>query len=90
MKLADLMYRSITGESPIQRDFLVDVNWTHDYPTRRGNQLKFPPIKHESDKNFFLYNLVKIWNSLAIADDAHKFRSLSSFQKACKLEILDI
>ena len=43
MKLADLMYRTITGESPIQRDFLVDVNWTHDYPTRRGNQLKFPP-----------------------------------------------
>ena len=82
------MFRAINKDLPIPQDFLSDLDWGHNYSTRKVQTLKLPRIKHESDKNFFIYNLALLWNSLDIAGEVHNFTSVASFKKACKAEIL--
>ena len=65
LKLGEVMFETlITKNSPLLIDISDEIEWTHNYDTRRVNSFKLPKICTEANRRYFISNALKLWASI--------------------------
>ena len=65
MKVGEFMYKTFKmNKSPLLEDIIPKFEFSHSYGTRKST-LRVPKITTNTNKRFFLYSGVQIWNDLS-------------------------
>ena len=88
MRLGQLMYLIQSNNSPIPQNLLLKLSWSHEHNTRKKQPLRVPNITNCQDKHSFVYNMVKLWNSVSIAKKLNAHPTLGVFKKCLRGELI--
>ena len=87
-KLCETMFKIlITKNSPLLTNIISNIEWTHNYNTRKRNEFKLPKINTEMNRRFFLTNALKAWENLP--DDLKKSKTFLTFKSKVKLFLMN-
>ena len=87
-KLCETMFKIlITKNSPLLTNIISNIEWTHNYNTRKRNEFKLPKINTEMNRRFFLTNALKAWENLP--DNLKKSKTFSTFKSKVKLFLMN-
>ena len=88
LKLAETMYKIIIlRNSPLLTDIINEIQWAHNYNTRRMTEFRLPMIYTQTNKIFFLSNAIKLWSRLP--NHLKLSSTISCFKRNCKSHLLE-
>ena len=80
LELGKLMFSAINLEKYKKFKDLVDnLNWTHNFATRRMNDYRLPNVRVNVNKGGALFSAVSLWNELS--NEVKSSTSLSQFKR---------
>ena len=87
LELGKLMFKTINSNSyPFINNILTDLQWQHNQNTRKISVYRLPPTRILCDYNSFVFQGVKLWNSLPLS--VRNSTSMYSFKKEAKLHFI--
>lgn len=87
LELGKVMFKTINSDSyPFLNNMLVDLQWHHNQNTRKTCVYRLPRARILCDYNSFLFQGVKLWNSLPLS--VRNSTSIYTFKKSAKFYLL--